>query len=257
MPSSPDPSPEIGVSVLIPIKDEAENLTGVLDELAEVLRTEHFDVIVIDDGSEDGSFDLLTKLAAERPWLRAMRHAKSCGKSAALWTGLSAAQGALIVTLDGDGQNDPRFIPDMLSALRAGGDSMGLIAGQRLRRYDGWAKKWGSKVANRVRHLLLADGTRDTACGLKAMRREVYRSLPYFDTMHRFLPALTLREGYQVGHVDVVDRARRHGVSKYGIWDRLAVGIPDLFGVWWLRRRRKNKPHIIDELTTTTENADD
>ena len=234
------------LSVLIPAKDEAGNLTRVLDELIEHISAWSFEIIVIDDGSRDGTTEVLSALMADRPWLRLIRHVESCGKSAALSSGLQGAQGTLIVMLDGDGQNDPVYIPQLIEAVVAGGEGCGLAAGQRLQRYDGWAKKYGSKLANRVRGSLLKDKTRDTACGLKVIRREVYAKLPYFDTMHRFFPALVIREGSSVAHVDVVDRKRLHGTSKYGIWDRLRVGLPDLFGVWWLRRRRKKIPQPVE-----------
>lgn len=234
------------ISVLIPAKDEADNLSALLEELVRELAAETFEIIVIDDGSSDATYAKVVDLSKERPWLRSVKHAQSCGKSAALWSGLTRARGDIVVTVDGDGQNDPIYVPKLIAALDQAGPGCGIVAGQRLRRYDGAVKKWGSKVANAVRQSLLADGTRDTACGLKAIRRHVYAAMPYFDTMHRFLPALTIREGYSVAHVDVVDRKRVHGVSKYGIWDRLRVGVPDLFGVFWLRRRRKRLPHVIE-----------
>ena len=165
----------------------------------------------------------------------------------AVRTGVAAARGAIVVTLDGDGQNDPAFLPAMIRALEAGGPRMGLIAGQRVGRKDTGFKKFQSRIANAVRGAVLRDGTRDTGCGLKAFRRDVFLALPAFDGLHRFLPALVRREGCDIGYVDVVDRPRAHGVSNYGMWDRLWVGILDLAGVWWLIRRRKRIPVVSEE----------
>ena len=156
------------------------------------------------------------------------------------------ARAPVIVTLDGDGQNDPAFIPALLKALDKDGSRIGLVAGQRVGRRASAFKKLQSRIANAVRSLVLRDGTRDTGCGLKAFRRDIFLQLPYFDGLHRFLPALVRREGYDIGYVDVVDRARRVGTSNYGMWDRLWVGILDLFGVWWLIRRRRNVPQVLE-----------
>jgi hypothetical protein len=156
------------------------------------------------------------------------------------------ARAPVIVTLDGDGQNDPAFIPPLLAALAAGTPRIGLVAGQRVGRKATPFKRLQSRIANCVRGVILRDGTRDSGCGLKAFRREVFLALPYFDALHRFLPALVRREGYDIGYVDVVDRPRRHGVSNYGMWDRLWIGILDLFGVWWLIRRRRRVPDVLE-----------
>jgi dolichol-phosphate mannosyltransferase len=184
---------------------------------------------------------------ALHPWLRRVRHKQSCGQSAAVRSGVAAARAPLVVTLDGDGQNDPAFLPAMIRALEAGAPRVALIAGQRVGRKATGFKKLQSRVANAVRGAILRDGTRDSGCGLKAFRRDVFLSLPYFDALHRFLPALVRREGYGVGYVDVVDRPRGAGVSNYGMWDRLWVGILDLAGVWWLIRRRKRVPEISED----------
>jgi dolichol-phosphate mannosyltransferase len=154
----------------------------------------------------------------------------------------------MIVTLDGDGQNDPAFIPALIAALEEGTPRVGLVAGQRVGRKASGFKQMQSRVANAVRSAVLKDGTRDTGCGLKAFRRDLFLALPYFDGLHRFLPALVRREGFDIGYVDVVDRPRRHGASNYGLWDRLWVGIFDLFGVWWLIRRKKRVPRY-EEVT--------
>ena len=172
----------------------------------------------------------------------------SCGQSAAIRTGVATARAPIVVTLDGDGQNDPAFIPSLLAALEAGAPRLGLVAGQRIGRKATAFKKLQSRIANSVRKTVLKDGTRDTGCGLKAFRRELFLALPYFDGLHRFLPALVRREGFAIGYVEVVDRPRRHGASNYGFWDRLWIGIVDLAGVWWLVRRKKRVPQS-EEIT--------
>jgi glycosyltransferase involved in cell wall biosynthesis len=231
------------ISALVPTFNRAGYLVEALDALEAQTRPVH-EVIVVDDGSTDGTREEVLRIAAERPWLRVVRHAESCGQSAAVRTGVRAATAPIVATLDGDGQNDPAFIPALVAALEAAGGDAGLAAGQRVGRRDTGFKKLQSRVANGVRSRVLRDGTRDTGCGLKAFRREVYLSLPYFDALHRFMPALVAREGYRVVHVDVVDRPRRAGVSNYGMFDRLWVGILDLAGVWWLIRRRRRVPRI-------------
>jgi len=230
------------LSIVIPAKNEAANLVPLIEEIAAALAGVAFEIIVVDDGSTDDTIARLAGLKPGRPWLRCLRHDLSGGKSAAIRTGAVAARNDVIVTVDGDGQNDPRYIVPLVAALAQGGPRCGLIAGQRARRGDGGWKKLQSRIANAVRGAMLKDNTRDSVCGLKAIRRPVFLALPYFDTMHRFLPALVLREGFAIGHVDVIDRPRQHGRSHYGMWDRLSVGIPDLMGVWWLIRRRKRVP---------------
>jgi dolichol-phosphate mannosyltransferase len=183
---------------------------------------------------------------ASRPWLRAVAHAASCGQSAAVRTGVAQARAAIVVTLDGDGQNDPAFLPALVAAIERD-PGIGLVAGQRVGRKATGFKKLQSRIANAVRGAVLRDGTRDTGCGLKAFRRDVFLILPYFDGLHRFLPALVRREGFTIGYVDVVDRPRGTGVSNYGMWDRLWVGIMDLAGVWWLIRRKKRVPEIMED----------
>jgi dolichol-phosphate mannosyltransferase len=234
------------VAVVIPVKNEAGNVAPLVDEIVAALSTvADFEVIYVNDGSTDTTEAELAKLMASRSWLRQIKHATSCGQSAAVRTGVAAARAPVIVTLDGDGQNDPAFIPVLLGTLNAGAH-VGLVAGQRVGRKDTGFKKLQSRIANGVRGAVLRDGTRDTGCGLKAFRRELFLSLPYFDGLHRFLPALVRREGYDIGYVDVVDRQRRAGVSNYGMWDRLWIGILDLAGVWWLVRRKRRVPQVSE-----------
>jgi glycosyltransferase involved in cell wall biosynthesis len=236
------------VSVIVPVRNEADNIAPLVGEIAGALSGQWaFEVVYVNDGSTDGTDAELTRLMAVHPWLRRVRHRQSCGQSAAVRSGVAAARGALIATIDGDRQNDPAFIPALLRALEAGSPRVALIAGQRVGRKASGFKKFQSRVANAVRGAVLRDGTRDTGCGLKAFRRDVFLGLPYFDGLHRFLPALVKREGFDIGYVDVVDRPRGAGVSNYGMWDRLWVGILDLAGVWWLVRRRKRVPEIVED----------
>jgi len=234
------------VSVVVPVRNEAENVGPLTDEIAAALSGRWiFELVFVNDGSTDGSEAALAALKAERPWLRQVKHDSSCGQSAAVRSGVAAARAPLVATLDGDGQNDPSFIPALLTALEHGAN-IGLVAGQRVGRRSGGFKKLQSRIANGVRAAILRDGTRDTGCGLKAFRRDAFLALPYFDGLHRFLPALFRRDGYAIAYVDVIDRPRRHGVSNYGLWDRLWVGILDLAGVRWLIRRRKHVPKVSE-----------
>ena len=235
---------EFDVTVVVPAKDEAQNLPILLDEIRDALQGHSFEVIVVDDGSSDGTDKVLQAYAAEQPWLRPFRHETSCGQSCAVRTGVLNARGDVVATIDGDGENNPAYIPQLLDALQAGGPSVALAAGQRVGRKASLGKRLASRFANKLRGSILKDNTRDSGCGLKALKREVFLQLPYFDSWHRFLPALVIREGYGIVHIDVHDRHRRHGTSKYGIFDRALIGILDLFGVWWLRRRRKNIPSV-------------
>jgi len=236
------------VSVVVPVRNEADNIAPLVGEIVAALDGQWpFEIVYVDDGSSDETPAALTRLKAQFPFLRRLRHAQSCGQSAAVRTGAKAAHAPFVVTLDGDGQNDPAFIPALLRALEEGAPRIALIAGQRVKRKASGFKKLQSRIANAVRSAVLRDGTRDTGCGLKAFRRDVFLSLPYFDGLHRFLPALVRREGYDIGYVDVIDRPRGTGVSNYGMWDRLWVGILDLAGVWWLIRRRKRVPEILEE----------
>jgi glycosyltransferase involved in cell wall biosynthesis len=236
------------ISVVVPVRNEAGNIAPLAAEIARALDGQWpFEVVYVNDGSTDGTDAELVRVMTQHPWLRRVTHRQSCGQSSAVRSGVAAARARLVVTLDGDGQNDPAFIPALVRALETGAPRVGLVAGQRIGRKASGFKKLQSRIANAVRGAVLRDGTRDTGCGLKAFRRDVFLNLPYFDGLHRFLPALVRREGYDIAYVDVVDRPRAHGVSNYGMWDRLWVGILDLAGVWWLIRRKKRIPDISKE----------
>jgi len=231
------------ISVVVPVRNEFGNIAPLVAEIAAALQNRAFEIVYVDDGSTDATGDELCGLMRARPWLRQIRHQDSCGQSAAIRTGVGAARAPVVVTLDGDGQNDPAFIPALIEALEAGAPRIGLVAGQRTGRKATGFKKLQSRIANAVRNAVLKDGTRDTGCGLKAFRREVFLALPYFDGLHRFLPALIRRDGFAIGYVDVADRPRGKGVSNYGFWDRLWIGMLDLAGVWWLVRRKRRVPN--------------
>lgn len=235
------------VSVIIPCRNEAANLAFLLDEIETAMSGREHEVIVVDDGSEDGTAEAIAqRIRKGAAHLRLIRHERSAGQSAALRSGMLAARNDIVVTLDGDGQNDPAYLPMLADRLAKAGPSIGIVAGQRLRRTDTRLKQMSSRFANGLREAILRDGTRDSGCGLKALPAPLFRRLPYFDGWHRYLPALVLREGYGVAHLDVVDRPRRHGRSNYGILDRGLRGALDLFGVWWLRRRMKTVPKATE-----------
>ena len=229
------------ISVVVPVKNEAGNIAPLVAEIASALQGRSFEIVYVNDGSEDGTEAELLGLMAHWPCLRQIRHDKSFGQSAAVRTGVVMARVPVVVTLDGDLQNDPAYIPLMIATLD-GTPNVGLVAAQRVSRKATTFKKLQSRIANSVRRTVLKDGTRDTGCGMKAFRRDLFLSLPYFDGIHCFLPALARREGFDIGYVDVVDRPRRLGTSNYGMWNRLWVGVLDMAGVWWLIRRRKQIP---------------
>jgi glycosyltransferase involved in cell wall biosynthesis len=233
------------ISVVIPCRNEEANLAFLLDEVERALAGRPFEIIVVDDGSTDGTqATVAERMRAAGSPVRLIAHDRPAGQSAAVRSGVLGASGDIIATMDGDGQNDPAYIPELVEALAAAGDRTGIVAGQRVRRTDTRLKQLSSRFANRLREKMLHDGTRDSGCGLKALPAALFRQLPYFDGWHRYLPALVLREGFSVVHIDVVDRQRRYGKSNYGILDRGLRGVLDLIGVWWLRRRRKVLPGI-------------
>ncbi|MBU3735715.1 MAG: glycosyltransferase family 2 protein [Methylobacterium sp.] len=233
------------LSVVVPVRNEQENIRPLIEEIVQALQGFiAFEMIYVDDGSTDASSAVLREMQGAHPNLRVIRHQASCGQSTAVRTGVKAARGTWIATLDGDGQNDPADIPRLVAALAPGVELVG--GNRRHARRDSWIKRVSSVIANTVRSRLLGDSTPDTGCGLKLFPREVFLDLPYFDHMHRFLPALVIRRGGQVVSVPVSHRPRARGQSNYGTLDRLVVGIVDLFGVMWLQRRSK-QPQISGE----------
>jgi dolichol-phosphate mannosyltransferase len=244
------------LSVVIPVKNEAGNIASLVAEIVAALDpVTEYEIIYVDDGSDDSTAAEICRLQMGLRQLRLVRHARSCGQSAAIRSGVKAARGRWIAMLDGDGQNDPADIPALWHIARGTPATPPLlIAGHRARRQDSWSKKRASRIANAVRRALLHDDTPDTGCGLKLFPRDLFLDLPYFDHMHRFLPALVLREGGVVRSVPVNHRPRRRGVSKYGVLDRLGVGITDLLGVLWLRRRHA-RPQVIEDAVPAEEPA--
>ena len=235
------------VSIVIPMRNEAENIGPLVADIATACAgLDDFEIIVVDDGSTDDTAARGIALGPDFPMLRVIRHKESGGQSAAVHTGVRAANGDIICTLDGDGQNPPDQLPKLFEPLLADKTGrLGLVAGQRVARQDTLSKRWASKFANGLRRWLLGDGTRDTGCGLKGFRRDISLTLPYFDHMHRYLPALFKRDGWQIKLVDVTHRERQAGRSNYNNLQRGIVGLYDLIGVAWLIRRRK-KAAILD-----------
>ena len=225
------------ISVVVPVRNEAGNLAGLIGEIDAALKHMTHEIIYVDDGSTDATYSQLKRRQVQFALLKIVRHMQSCGQSTAVRTGVKAAQYDWVATLDGDGQNDPADIPKLMAAI---GDEIELAGGnRRASRRDTWVKRMSSVIANTVRSKMLRDDTPDTGCGLKVFKRDAFLDLPYFDHMHRFLPALIKRRGGKIVSVPVTHRNREHGKSNYGTIDRLLVGIVDLFGVAWLQRRAK------------------
>jgi dolichol-phosphate mannosyltransferase len=238
---SPPATPVPEISVVVPARDEEDNVGPLLSDIRAALDAlVDYEVIFVDDGSSDATPERLRELARTFPRLRSVRHRTSCGQSAAIWTGVRLARAPWIVTLDGDGQNDPADIPALLEARAVrGGRANVLVTGIRERRRDSWLKRASSRIANGIRSRMLRDRTVDTGCGLKLFPRDTFLFFPFFDHMHRFLPALMRRSGGEVVSVPVRHRERRHGRSHYGVHNRLWAGIVDMLGVLWLQRRSK------------------
>jgi dolichol-phosphate mannosyltransferase len=232
-------SMQVALSVVVPVKDEAGNVGPLLNEIVAALAGESScEIVFVDDGSSDTTAQTLKALKSSVPLLRVVQHGRNMGQSRAVRTGVIASRGDIVVVLDGDGQNDPADIPRLVAIFRdPESANVGLVQGQRARRRDSFKKKIASRMANHIRRRLLNDHATDVGCGLKALRRETFLTLPYFDHMHRYMVALVMREGLEVRFVEVNHRPRLHGRSKYGVLDRLAAGIYDLFGVRWLQRR--------------------
>lgn len=239
------------ITVVIPVMNEEENIFPLLQEIYKASQTAPIsEIIYVDDGSSDQTFPTLKSLRSQYPILRIIRHNQRSGQSSALWTGIKAAGNELIATLDGDGQNDPadiKLLYDAYMAGQSGNSPRIMVAGQRKKRQDSWTKRASSRFANKLRSSLLKDNTRDTGCSLKLFRRRDYLALPYFDHMHRFLPALMMRENVKIMHVDVSHRPRQRGFSKYGTLDRALVGASDLLGVLWLKTRGPSHVQAIEE----------
>lgn len=231
------------LSIVVPVFDEGANIDNLVAEITEVFRPEWgengFEIIMVDDCSRDDTAQRLTRLKTEFPELIALRHEKNSGQSRSIRSGIMAARSPLILTLDGDGQNPPSEGIALVRALAAGPQTLGLVGGERQKRQDTLAKKLASQWANKIRQALLNDGCKDTGCGLKAFRRDAFLSLAYFDHIHRYLPAMMVREGYDCAYLPVSHRARTIGVSKYTNLGRLFVAISDVLGVMWLRSRSR------------------
>jgi dolichol-phosphate mannosyltransferase len=235
------------ISVVVPVFDEEGAAPALAREIAAAFAGRDYEMIFVDDASRDGTRAALKAVNAEIPQLRVLSHARNSGQSRAIRSGILVARGAVIVTLDGDGQNDPADGPALVDALLAGPPELALVGGERVKRQDSAAKKVASRIGNGVRKRLLNDTANDTGCGLKAFRREAFLRLPYFDHIHRYLPALMQREGYLTAFLPVNHRHRQTGASKYTNLGRLWASLSDLFGVIWLQSRARN-PGGVDEV---------
>jgi len=228
----------VDLAIVIPVFNEARNIAPLIDEIVATLGDAgRYRMIVVDDASTDDTASVLSGCCDRHSHLRVIRHRQRCGQSAAIATGVEAATEHWVITIDGDGQNDPADILTLYAAMDQAADDVWLVAGYRRQRMDSWLKRAASRIANATRGFLLQDQAPDSACGIKLFARETFLALPRFDHMHRFLPALVQRQGGRVVSVGVNNRPRKHGRSNYGIHDRLWAGIVDLLGVMWLRRR--------------------
>jgi len=234
------------VAVVVPVFDEEGAAPDLAREIAAAFAGRAFELIFVDDASTDATWARLSALASEIPQLRLLRHGRNAGQSRAVRTGVLAARAAVVVTLDGDGQNDPADAPRLVDRIAAAPSRVAMIAGVRVKRRDSLAKRAASRIANGVRQSLLKDAAADTGCGLKAFRREAFLRLPYFDHLHRFLPALMMREGYEVAFEPVGHRPRQAGRSKYTNFGRLMASLSDLAGVVWLASRARNPGDVLE-----------
>jgi len=232
-------TPEPLLSVVVPVLNEAENIKSLVYDLNAALTGVYHELVFVDDGSDDDTLPTLQGLMADFSAVRCLHHQHRCGQSAAIRTGVGHAKGLIIATIDGDGQNPPRDIPKLLSLLHSSPRSVKLIQGQRQKRQDTLWKRLGSRLANKIRQAILKDGVRDSGCGLKVFYKDAYLALAYFDHLHRFMPAMMQREGFEVLTCDVSHAERHAGQSKYGNLGRALVGVVDLAGMIWLKRRRK------------------
>ncbi len=239
-----DAAPDI--SIVVPVHDEAGAAGPLAREIAAAFAGRSHEIIFVDDASRDSTLAELRALTAELPTLRVLGHQTNAGQSRAVRTGVLAARGQIVVTLDGDGQNPPADAPKLVDALIAAPPQVALVGGVRQTRQDSEAKLWASRWANRIRKRLLGDDADDTGCGLKAFRRDVFLRLPYFDHIHRYLPALVIREGYENRYLPVGHRHRDTGRSKYTNWGRLRASVSDILGVMWLKTRSR-RPGPVTE----------
>jgi dolichol-phosphate mannosyltransferase len=234
------------ISVVVPVHNEQGAAAPLAREIAAAFQGRSYEMVFVDDASRDETLAELRSLMADLSTLRVLSHATNAGQSRAVRTGVMAARAPIVVTLDGDGQNPPADAPRLADLLASSPATVGLVGGVRSKRQDTEAKRWASRWANRIRKKLLADDADDTGCGLKAFRRDVFLRLPYFDHIHRYLPALMIREGYQNLYLDVDHRHRELGQSKYTNWGRLMASVSDLMGVVWLKSRSR-QPGSISE----------